>query len=51
MSQSTGYSHEEMPDLEAWMPKIYPDAYSGAKLPPNRFKVATIPGSKLPPFR
>ena len=25
MAQLTGYKHEEVPDLDAWMPKIYPD--------------------------
>jgi len=25
MAQLTGYAHEEVPDITAWMPKIYPD--------------------------
>lgn len=25
MAELTGYTHEEVPDLNAWMPKIYPD--------------------------
>jgi len=26
MKKLTGYAHMEVPDIEAWMPRVYPDA-------------------------